>query len=208
MTDALRASVVLHFALLAAFAALAWVAGKQMPAPRTVKISLQEAPTLPPQPPPEPVVQVSNRPKPVPANPVKPVFGLSKDTQVDDGSAVAVKSGNTLAKEIDREKSDNNEALPVPAAEFLVTKMPRLRAEVRIPYPPEARAQNIEGAVVMNVLIDETGKVREAVLIEGPGHGLNEAALEAIYRFQFEPAEIDKKPVAVRIRYAYRFVLN
>ncbi len=208
MTEALRASVFVHFAVLAAFAVLAWVAGRQAPTPRLVKIALQEVPTVQNAPPAEPVVQVSAKPKPVPAAPVKPVFGVTNDTWVDDGAAVAVKTGNTLAKDIDREQSDGKDSLPIPAAEYLVTKMPRLRAEVRIPYPAEARAQNIEGAVVMNVLIDETGKVREAMLLEGPGHGLNEAALEAIYRFQFEPAEIDQKAVAVRIRYAYRFVLN
>jgi periplasmic protein TonB len=99
-------------------------------------------------------------------------------------------------------------SLPVPAEEFLVTQMPRLKHEVRLPYPPEAKAKNIQGLVVLNVLIDDQGKVRQAELVEGPGYGLNEAALKAIYSFEFSPAVIDKKPVAVRIRYAYRFVLN
>lgn len=208
MTDALKTSLGIHLAGLVLFATLTLVVGHRPSLPRKFTISVQEVKTVESTPPAEPVVQVSNKPKSVTETKVKPVFGLSKNTATDEGAEVAIKAGNTLAKAVDQEKTDNTDALPVPAAEYLVTKMPRLKAEVRIAYPPEARSKNVEGAVVMNVLIDEQGRVREASLLEGPGHGLNEAALDAIHRFQFEPAEIDKKPVAVRIRYAYRFVLN
>jgi protein TonB len=61
---------------------------------------------------------------------------------------------------------------------------------------------------VMDILVDGAGTVREAKLVNGPGAGLDEAALEAVKRFRFKPAEVDGKPVAVRIRYAYRFVLE
>jgi protein TonB len=85
--------------------------------------------------------------------------------------------------------------------------MPSVAAEVRIPYPPEAREKKIEGKVVMELLIDAEGKVRNATIVSGPGYGLNEAALEAIYRFKFKPAEVEGKPVAVKIPYTYNFVL-
>jgi TonB family protein len=60
----------------------------------------------------------------------------------------------------------------------------------------------------MNLLIDESGKVRDVSLIEGPQTDLNAAAMAAAKGFQFTPALIQKKPVAVRIRYTYRFVLE
>lgn len=37
----------------------------------------------------------------------------------------------------------------------------------------------------MDLLIDGKGKVREVKFVDGPGFGLNEAALEAVQRFQF-----------------------
>jgi protein TonB len=86
--------------------------------------------------------------------------------------------------------------------------MPELKSEFRIPYPPEAKQKGIQGAVVMDILIDAQGTVRDAKLIEGPGSGLNEAALEAVKKFKFSPAFMQDKPVAVKIRYAYRFILE
>jgi len=142
----------------------------------------------------------------------KKIFGINKNTLTSDTAAdtAAIKAGNTIAKEIDQEhlKPEDEQALPIPTDEYLISKMPKLKNEVTIPYPTLARKNNIEGLVLLEILIDETGKVRSAQLIDGPGYGLNEAALEAIYRFEFSPALVDQKPVAVKIRYGYRFVLN
>jgi TonB family protein len=137
------------------------------------------------------------------------VFGISPRS-VTSEQGEDVKTGNTVAKAPDQEilKPGDPEALPVPSEEYLVTSMPVLTAEVRIPYPPESRKLGIQGAVVMNLLIDESGKVREVSLIEGPHSDLNAAAMAAAKGFQFSPAMIQKKPVAVRIRYIYRFVLE
>lgn len=144
------------------------------------------------------------------------VFGISKSTLTEDSPsdqgalAVEVKQGNTLAAAPDdRTLLDTDVArLPIPTADHLVTRMPSLISEVRIPYPPLAKQKNIEGPVVMDILIDEQGNVRQVQLVSGPGEGLNEAALAAIAQFKFKPASIEKKNVAVRIRYTYRFVLQ
>ncbi len=40
------------------------------------------------------------------------------------------------------------------------------------------------------------------------GHGFDEAAVAAVRQFHFTPAEVDGKPSAVRIHYAYDFVLT
>ncbi|MBI1859862.1 MAG: energy transducer TonB [Deltaproteobacteria bacterium] len=142
---------------------------------------------------------------------VHAVFGLSREAITGDlMDSMPEKLGNTVAKENDSEKlkDDDPSHLPNPAEEFLVTEMPSLISEVRISYPPEARAKGIQGAVVMDILIDQSGAVRDAKLIEGPGFGLNEAALSAVMGFRFQPAHVGDSPVAVRIRYAYRFVLE
>lgn len=137
------------------------------------------------------------------------VFGISPRSETSE-QGETVKAGNTVAKAPDQEvlKPGDPDALPVPSDEYLVTSMPELKSEVRIPYPPEARKRGIQGAVVMNLLIDDAGRVREATLIEGPSAELNAAATAAIKSFQFSPAMIQSKPVAVRIRYVYRFVLE
>lgn len=140
----------------------------------------------------------------------KAIFGVTKKSLTDAGSGVEVKAGNTVAKtpDLERLNPEDENALPIPTDEFLVTDMPKLKSEVRIPYPPEANAKGIQGPVVMTLLIDTSGAVREAQLVQGPGYGLNEAALEAIKQFKFEPARVQSLPVAVKIRYTYRFVLE
>jgi protein TonB len=137
------------------------------------------------------------------------VFGISPKS-VTSRQGEDVKAGNTVAKAPDQEilKPGDPDLLPVPSEEYLVTSMPELKSDVRIPYPPESRKRGIQGAVIMNLLIDESGKVRETTLVEGPHPELNTAAMEAAKGFQFTPAMIQKKPVAVRIRYIYRFILE
>lgn len=125
-------------------------------------------------------------------------------------------SDNPFARSINRQVASQTppshggggDGLPVAADELLVTEMPALQSEVRTPYPEEARSRGIQGAVKMDLLIDENGVVRDVRLLEGPGYGLNEAALAAVRAFRFSPAKVVEKSVAVRVRYSYRFILD
>jgi len=153
--------------------------------------------------------------EPVPNEPpaARKVFGLNKNSITAEDSAnagAAVKTGNTLATEVDQTemRPEDEGALPTPVDEFMVTQMPRLKSEMRIPYPDDARKRGIEGPVVLEILIDAQGKVREARLIESPDSSLGAAALEAIRQFEFVPAKVSNNAVAVRIRYSYRFLLD
>lgn len=143
----------------------------------------------------------------------KAVFGVTRKALVssaESANPVEVKQGNTVAKVQDNEilQADDPDSLPSPTDEFLVSSMPVLKSEIRIPYPVEAREAGIQGPVVMELLIDSEGTVRKVELISGPGYGLNEAALKAIQSFVFIPAKVEGTPVAVKIRYTYRFVLE
>lgn len=212
MKQATLISFLIHFGLLIFFFGVTWFFSGPPSQTQKIKVEIKEVITEQPVTTSKvPEIELQH-PPPTPAKaPPKKVFGLNKNTlQGGERAAVTVKAGNTIAKDLDQEKinPEDAEALPIPTEEYLVTQMPRLKSEVRIPYPAEARQKNIEGAVIMDILIDEKGKVRSASLVEGPGYGLNEAALKAITQFEFAPAVVDKKPVAVKIRYSYRFVLN
>lgn len=145
--------------------------------------------------------------------PAREVFGASRrshtDESVSNAEAVSAKKGNTLAKSADKEvlKDSDADSLPTPTEEYLVSEMPSVLSEVRPTYPKEARDQRLEGAVVMDILIDEAGTVRQASIVEGP-EIFRPGALEAIKKFKFRPAKVDGKPVAVRIRYTLRFELE
>lgn len=147
--------------------------------------------------------------QPAPTTPVEEVFGVDKSSlRSDDADTVVLKEGNTIAKEVDDKKLIDQRPLPVPKPQYLVTQMPSLKFKPEIPYPPEAKKREIEGKVMLNILIDENGIIRKADVIEGPGYGLNEVALEKIYQFVFQPAKIGDQNVPVQIRYAVTFQLR
>lgn len=144
---------------------------------------------------------------------VKKVFGVSRKaiTTINSFENTAqLKQGNTVAKENDNLNLEKNDAdsIPIPTDDYLITSQVALLRDVKIPYPPEAKKNNVEGPVVMDLVIDQGGKVRSVDLIRGPGSGLNEAALEAVKSFQFRPAKVGDQTVAVKIRYTYRFILE
>ena len=74
---------------------------------------------------------------------------------------------------------------------------PRITRRGAVTYPPVAKAQRIQGTVITNVLVSETGQVLDVRVIRGvSGPGLNDAAVQAMRRSSFAPAMKD----GVRVR--------
>ncbi len=63
-------------------------------------------------------------------------------------------------------------------------------------YPPEAQAQGIRGIVIIEIVIGPDGKVASARLIRSIP-GLDEAALDAVRRWEYEVTRVDGQPVKV-----------
>ncbi|MBK7859226.1 MAG: energy transducer TonB [Archangiaceae bacterium] len=85
---------------------------------------------------------------------------------------------------------------------------PVAEAEVKIPYPEEAKRAGIEGTVRLRITVDFEGHVTEVKVLSGPGYGLDEAAREAIKRFKFKPALKAGEAVSTTITYNYTFLLD
>lgn len=94
------------------------------------------------------------------------------------------------------------------AEEYEVADLPVLLKEVRIPYPANAKARGIQGAVVFEIIINSNGDVQSAKVIESPSPLLTGAAADAVAKFKFKPARLAEKSVAIKIRYTYRFLLQ
>jgi len=144
--------------------------------------------------------------------PVREIFGASRESYTDTSAGkdgVAAKKGNTLAKEVDKTILTDADAtaLPTPTEEYLVSDMPVVLSEVRPVYPKAAKDKRLEGAVSLDVLIDEKGDVRQVSVIEGE-EIFRSGAVEAMKKFKFKPARVDGKAVAVRIRYSLKFKLE
>jgi vitamin B12 transporter len=101
------------------------------------------------------------------------------------------------------------EPLSPPASEGAATAFqpPELVLRAEADYPEEARAQLLEGRVVLRVTINREGLVTQVDVLEAAGHGFDEAAREAASRCRFRPGLQGGKPVPVRILLPYEFNL-
>lgn len=160
------------------------------------------------------VLKSVNEPKPKEGEKkAREVYGMSRrsqtDESVDDREAVSAKRGNTLAKGQDKKVllDSDPDALPTPTEEYLVSEMPQVLSEIKPSYPQEARDKRIDGAVVLDILIDQNGNVRDAKVVEGEPI-FWDGALAAIRKFKFKPAKVDGESVAVRIQYRIVFELE
>jgi len=86
---------------------------------------------------------------------------------------------------------------------------PRPLTPIRPKYPQIAQEKRIEGTVIVQVFVNEKGKVTETNISKGiPNSGLDEAAIEAIKKTKFKPAMQRGKPVGVWIYIPVNFRLG
>jgi protein TonB len=74
-------------------------------------------------------------------------------------------------------------------------------------YTDDARAAQIAGKVRVEITVGADGAITEARVLQGLGHGLDEAALEAARASTFEPGTRCGKQVATTFTIGMRFAL-
>lgn len=74
-------------------------------------------------------------------------------------------------------------------------------------YSDEARRAKFQGYVVLALVIDPTGRVRDIHVARSLGMGLDEKALEAVRNWKFMPGMKDGRPVAVQVNVEVNFRL-
>ena len=80
---------------------------------------------------------------------------------------------------------------------------------IRPRYPEIAQEAGIEGTVVVQVFVDEKGRVKDTVILKGiPNTGLDEAATDAIRKVRFRPAKQRERAVGVWISIPVNFRLK
>ena len=85
---------------------------------------------------------------------------------------------------------------------------PRATRRVEPDYPAAARSRDEEGTVVVNVNIDEHGRILRAwVAAKDASETLVSAALDAAYQFRFSPGKQREIPVKCTVAIPFRFHL-
>jgi periplasmic protein TonB len=153
-----------------------------------------------------------DRPEPATGGSVGPVFGVTIESTSQAGTGPAMPVGHTSGGVGTGTDDDEGDGGPkglsrvVPAYEVTTMPMPQGRCEGK--YTPEALRAAIEGTVILDVIVGETGRVRQVRVVSGLGSGLTDAAVSAIKGCRFTPGEKDGKAVPVRIPgYKIRFLL-
>lgn len=185
------------------------------PKPEPVKVTkkTQVVEKVTKTPPPSAPPPVNNEPPP------PPVFGLSLSStgsgsfQVPVGNTTMTDSANRAPiAQVKPLTGTGDGRAPVSLAQ--VSKLPEPLGECppgnpRQLYTQEALEQAVEGKVVIEAVINESGRVSKATVIRGLGYGLDEAAVKALKeQCRFSPAEVNGEKVVTTIRYNFTFVLE
>jgi len=222
-------SILLHaaFALLVVTYPLLSIG--ELPKAESVGVFLAPPPPVPPPPPPkarggssggrfvERVKPVHTRPA---AAPGSLVFmgvipdGIVEETLGGDGVEGGIEGGfdygdvGTWPKLIAGEeiyKVVGEEQVPVRVVGEV--KPPRLVRRVDPLYPEIARQARVEGVVILEATTDEYGRVRNIRVLRSIPL-LDQAALDAVREWVYEPMDINGRPRAVVFTVTVRFKLN
>jgi TonB family protein len=84
----------------------------------------------------------------------------------------------------------------------------RLVQAVAPVYPGHARADDLEGDVGVEIVVDREGRVIDARVTRPAGHGFDAAALTAVRAYRFSAAQRDGRTVRVRMPWSVQFRLR
>ena len=85
---------------------------------------------------------------------------------------------------------------------------PRLLREVKADYSDDARRANIEGEVLLEIVVRSDGSVGDVKVLRGLRGGLNERAIAAVRQWRFSPARMKGTPVDVVVEVGVEFRLR
>ena len=85
---------------------------------------------------------------------------------------------------------------------------PAILREVKPDYTEEGRRRNLEGDVVLEIVVKSDGTVGSVKLLQGLGAGLDQRAMDAVRQWRFSPAKRYGTPVDVIVEVAMEFKLR
>ena len=101
----------------------------------------------------------------------------------------------TLAQRRSLKLADGTSKLPLRVGGDV--KAPVVIERVEPAYPPEAAKARIAGIVIIEAIIDETGRVTDERVLKDLPFGLGDAAVAAVKQWRFRPGTLNGRPVPV-----------
>jgi protein TonB len=162
-------------------------------------------------------VKTPKKPKPTPkklqpknqSNPVAapPAFsGLGMSLSGIDINMNAFDPNSEMPEAKDQILGDTTNAI---MTSDTVDQEPRAVSRAPLNYPPRAKAKEIEGFVLLSILVNEQGDVEQVRVLESePRDTFEEVAIRNIKKWKFEPALYNGEPVKIWVNQPIQFRLG
>ncbi len=105
-------------------------------------------------------------------------------------------------------RDGDKKAAGVAPTRLEASQKPKLVKKVLPVYPEAAKKERVQAAVVLEVRTDEQGKVRDLRVTSDTPQILNQAAMDAVRQWEYEPFVKDGKAVPVAFTVTVTFALN
>jgi periplasmic protein TonB len=147
-----------------------------------------------------PTLEEMAKPAEAPKPATVPVAAASNDVDV----ATTIDPTNVIEVVRKTEETD------IPVVPFWKVEVKPQPINIPVPtYPDMARTAGIEGAAVVEALVDVDGSVANARILKPSGNAsLDQAAIDAAMRAKFTPAKQRDKAVRVWVSIPFRFTLT
>jgi len=148
--------------------------------------------------------EVTSRRTIPPSDLSKPIAQAGR-ASISSASAPILDAQENLSPRIDIRSLDSTLSNPPTPAGGQI-KEPRLISSTPPIYPAWALNEGVRGIVVIDALIDSTGKVKDMKAISGPP-SLIHAAMDALARWKYEAARLNGQPIEVHTTVQINFSL-
>ncbi|HEX2834727.1 MAG TPA: M56 family metallopeptidase [Thermoanaerobaculia bacterium] len=143
----------------------------------------------------------------------RPEGALLAVLEVMDGALLLQRDEKEIPIEESAPAEENAAAIQTPGGKTLYRiggdiKAPKIITRVDPIYPGDAKEARISGVVIVEAHIDETGVVSDTRVLKPLPMGLDQAAVDAVKQWVFEPALKDGKPVPVIFNLTVNFRLD
>ena len=155
---------------------------------------------------------------------VGPLLDLAKfysDRQMLAQAEVTVRQALTLLEQQMRiqgvPRQIAPEPPPPPPVSLATTGALRVGGDVRQPkqvtrvepvYPEDAKAAGVSGLVILEVLLDKDGRVKQATVLRHVLPSIDQAALNAVRQWTYSPTLLNGVPVEVAFTVTLNFTLS
>jgi protein TonB len=225
----LPCSVALHAAAVVALIAVPLLVSSELPGPSGAVQAFFVEPMVAPPPAPPPPPPSASPAMPSRAVPAPPTDSMDRFTapaevpselRLDEGLDLGIGGGvpggvaggvpGGVVGGVVGGLSGAAAGAPPPVAPLRVgghIKEPTKLRHVGPVYPKVAMAASVQGIVIIEAVIDATGRVAEARVLRGVPM-LDEAALEAVRQWEYSPTLLDGVPTPVRMTITVTFRLE